>query len=130
MPLLGKTREPPCRPYYYTFGLVVAANVHPQSSGTRSLRPDVDHLARYTRGVARRSADVRDTEIGIRRYNTRASTESRQSWKQKRKKSHCSLAAPTSTPPPSRSVSTSTTSGFCASFTLEGISYAHSITRL
>jgi hypothetical protein len=40
MPLLGKTWEPPCDPYHYTFGLIVTASVYLQLSGARSIIPD------------------------------------------------------------------------------------------
>jgi hypothetical protein len=40
MPLLGKTWEPPCDPYYYTFGLIVTASVYLQLSSSRSIIPD------------------------------------------------------------------------------------------
>src|SRR6516164_7786526 len=43
-----------------------------------------------------------------------------QSWNPKRKKSPCSLTAPTSMPPPSRSVSISITSVSCAKFQSRG----------
>jgi uncharacterized LabA/DUF88 family protein len=50
MPLLGKTWEPTCHPYHFTFGLVVTASVHPQLSGTRSLIPDNDDPALLSGG--------------------------------------------------------------------------------
>jgi hypothetical protein len=91
MPLLGKTWEPPCHPYYFTFGLVVTANVHPQLSGTRSLRPDIDDPARFSGGKlsgGRVPSEYQDrvrrhsvsTTLGFddtfRRHNARAITES------------------------------------------------------
>src|SRR5439155_20636155 len=51
------------------------------------------------------------------------------SWNPKQKKSPCSLTAPTSTPPPSRSVLISTTSACCVSFTHAAISCARFIIR-
>src|SRR5262249_14012429 len=54
MALLGRSREPPCDPYYCTFGLVVTASVHPQLSGTRSLSPDEPRIRHREPAAARR----------------------------------------------------------------------------
>src|SRR5215472_7990280 len=119
MALLGRSREPPCDPYHCTFGLVVTASVHPQLSGTRSLSPDEPRTRHRAPAAARR----------LQRPVFEVNEVTReQSWKPKRKKSPCSLTAPTSTPPPSRSVSISITSVSCASFNRAAISCAPSIT--
>src|SRR5215475_13465576 len=65
MPLLGRAREPPCNPYYFTMGLFVTANVYPQLSGTRSTIPDKRGLMR----IVRRTPAVRVPASGFHESN-------------------------------------------------------------
>src|SRR5215831_5523592 len=75
-------------------------------------------------GTVQADSAIRDG----RRYRSFDDLTREQLWNQKRKKWPCSLTAPISTPPPSRSVSISTTSVSCASFNRAAISCAPFIT--
>src|SRR6266478_6231921 len=97
----------------------------------------VDAVPEHIAAAPGRSGKIEQRPVGVEDAGLHADQRSllharhltrEQSWNSKRKKWPCSLTAPISTPPPSRSVSISTTSVCCASFTRATISCAHSIT--